>query len=324
MTLHLLWRAFFTALGGAIAIASMAFAADRPTPVMSLLVDETQEAQRVAFVHEEIRVHPGPLALAYTALVDTATEDWVLRVTDDAWSTLRRSQDYYDEGALIWLHADTIIRQQTQDRLSLDDFLRSFFGQRDTEPIVVPYTREEVEASLNTVCPYDWHTFFETRIYQVNSKPPTEGLEAAGWRLTYNSMPNNPLPYPDFTVTYAASHSIGIDVNNGGTIDDVLFRSPAYNAGLGPRMKIIAVDGQAYSADALNDAIARPTNGKITLLVQNFGTVESHEIHYPGGLRYPHLERIPGTHDYLSEIFEPRSDKVRQSNLQTPGKSPNR
>jgi predicted metalloprotease with PDZ domain len=254
-------------------------------------------------------------ARSYTPLVDTATEDWVLRVTDDAWSTLRRGQDYYDEGALIWLQADAIIRQQSQDRLSLDDFLLSFFGQRDTGPIVVPYTREEVEASLNTVCPYDWHTFFETRIYQVNSKPPTEGLEAAGWRLIYTSMPNNPLPYPSFTVTYVALHSIGIDVNNDGTVDDVLFGSPAYDAGLGPLMKIIAVDGQSYSADVLNDAIARPTNGKITLLVQNFGTVESHEIHYAGGVRYPHLERIPRTRDYLTEIFAPRSDKVRQSNL---------
>jgi len=91
-----------------------------------------------------------------------------------------------------------------------------------------------------------------------------------------------------------ASRSIGIDVNNGGAIDDVLFGSPAYNAGLGPLMKIIAVDGEACSADALNDAIAHPTNSKITLPVQNFGTVESHEISYPGGLRYPHPERSWG------------------------------
>jgi predicted metalloprotease with PDZ domain len=253
-------------------------------------------------------------ARAYTALVDTATEDWVLRITDDAWNTLRRSQDYYDEGALIWLHADAIIRQQTQDRLSLDDFLRSFFGQSDTGPIVVTYTREEVEASLNAVCPYDWHAFFEKRVYKVNSEPPTEGLEAAGWRLIYNSVPNNPLPYPEFSVAYAASHSIGLDVNNDGTIDDVLFGSPAYKSGLGPLMKIIAVDGQAYSAEALNETIAHPNNGKISLFVQNFGTLESHEIHYPGSLRYPHLERIPGTHDYLNEIFEPRGNKERQNN----------
>jgi len=246
-------------------------------------------------------------ARASTPLVDTATESWVLRTTDDAWGSLRRAQDYYDEGALIWLRADTIIREQTQGRLSLDDFLRSFFGQRDTGPIVVPYTREDVEAALAEICPYDWHSFFETRIYQVNSKPPTEGLEAAGWRLVYNDTPNNPLPFPTYPVTYFAMFSIGIDVTKDGTIDDVLPGAPAYEAGLGPLMKIVAVDGRAYSSDVLNDAIAHPRNGKITLLVRNFDTFESHEIRYAGGLRYPHLERIPGTHDYLSEIFAPRS-----------------
>jgi len=81
----------------------------------------------------------------------------------------------------MWLHADVIIREQTQGRRSLDDFLRSFLGQRDTGPIVVPYTRQDVEEALSAVCPYDWHTFIETHVYQVNSKPPTDGLEASGW-----------------------------------------------------------------------------------------------------------------------------------------------
>jgi predicted metalloprotease with PDZ domain len=79
---------------------------------------------------------------------------------DVGWSSLRRRQDYYDEGALMWLRADTIIREQTQDRLSLDDFLRSFLGQRDTDPIVVPYNREEVEAvARGNMSAYDWHSF---------------------------------------------------------------------------------------------------------------------------------------------------------------------
>jgi hypothetical protein len=35
------------------------------TPTMKLQVDETQAFRRIAFIHEEIRVQPGPLALAY-------------------------------------------------------------------------------------------------------------------------------------------------------------------------------------------------------------------------------------------------------------------
>ena len=75
---------------------------------------------------------------------------------------------------------DAIIREKTRDKKSLDDFLREFFGQQDTEPIVVPYTREDVEKALSAICAYDWHTYFETRIYKVNSKPPTDGLGGCG------------------------------------------------------------------------------------------------------------------------------------------------
>ncbi len=247
-------------------------------------------------------------ARASTALVDTATEDWVLRTVDDAWSSLRRGQDYYDEGALIWLRADTLIREQSKDRISLDDFLRGFFGQKDTEPIVVPYSRDEVEASLAAICAYDWHGFFETRVYQVNSKPPTDGLEAAGWRLVYNATPNSVYAavLPD---SYDAAYSIGMYVKKDGTISDVLPGTPAYDAGLGPHLTILAVDGRVYSSDVLNEAIAHPRNGKISVIVRNFDSVDIREIQYAGGIRYPHIEPIPGNHDYLSEILAPRSYK---------------
>jgi predicted metalloprotease with PDZ domain len=247
---------------------------------------------------------------ASSALVDTATENWILRNADRAWSSLRRGQDYYDEGGLMWLRADVLIREQTQGRLSLDDFLRNFFGQRDTGPIVAPYTREDVEAALSAICPYDWHTFIEARIYQVNSKPPTDGLEAAGWRIVYNATPNKEIFDSElFPIGYYGAYSIGMDVKKDGTIEDVWPGTPAYDAGLGPLMTLLAVDGTVYSADALNESIAHPRNGKISLQVRTFNSVESHEIQYSGGVRYPHLEQIPGTHDYLSEILAPRSSK---------------
>jgi predicted metalloprotease with PDZ domain len=244
----------------------------------------------------------------YTPLDDTATEDWVLRATGSSWSSLRRGQDYYDEGALTWLLADAIIRQQSHDAKSLDDFLRSFLGQRDTAPIVVPYTREDVEAALSAVWPYDWHSFFQKRIYDVNSNPPTEGIEAAGWRLVYNSTPNSAPFVPAINpVEVYGSYSIGMNVKKDGSISDVWQGTPAYAAGLGPRMTILAVNGRAYSADTLDDAIAHPQDGKIVIVARNFDSVQTYEIRYAGGLRYPHLERIPDTHDYLSEILKPRS-----------------
>jgi predicted metalloprotease with PDZ domain len=238
-----------------------------------------------------------------TALVDTATESWVLRGVRGGWGSLRRGQDYYDEGALMWLRADALIREQSHGKASLDDFLRGFLGQRDTGPIVAPYTRADVEAALAAVLPYDWHAFIEKYVYQVNPLPPTDGIEAAGWRVVYNATPNHKIFGSD---VYPAWASVGLNARKDGTIFEVYPGTPAYAAGLGPNMKIMAVDGHSFSAEAMDEAIAHPVDGKITLLVRNFDTVETREIAYAGGLRYPHLERIAGRQDYLGEILTAR------------------
>src|SRR5579863_2184514 len=197
-------------------------------------------------------------------------------------------------------------RHGTRSHLTIS--CESFFGQRDTEPIVVPYTRDDVEKALSVVCAYDWHNYFETRIYKVNSKPPIDGLEAAGWRLVYNPTPNNDIFFSDLLpFSYDGSYSIGLSVKKDGTIFDVLQGMPAWDAGLGPNMVILAVDGRAYSGDVLNESIAHPWNEKIVLQVRNFNSVETHEVRYAGGVRYPHLERVPGTHDYLTEMLATRS-----------------
>jgi predicted metalloprotease with PDZ domain len=144
----------------------------------------------------------------------------------------------------------------------------------------------------------------------VNAKPPFEGIEAAGWRLTYNDTPlHEPFWFELGHVSDIADTSIGIVTQKDGTVFDVVPGSPAYDAGLGPHMTILAVNGHTYSADALNESIAHPPNGKITVVVRNFDSVEIRELQYAGGLRYPHLEPIPGTHDFLSEILAPRYSK---------------
>jgi predicted metalloprotease with PDZ domain len=247
-------------------------------------------------------------ARASVPLVDTATENWILRTVDRGWSLLRRTQDYYNEGALIWLRADAVIRERSKGLHSLDDFLRGFFGQRDTEPIVVPYTRAEVEAGLSAVWPDDWHAFFETRVYQPNDAPPTDGLEAAGWRLVYNETPNKDrFRAPGFEAESSQLYSIGVMVMTDGTIADVSPGTPAYEAGLGPHMTILSVDGRTFSLEGLTKAIAHPVNGRLSVVVKNFDSVQSRDIRYQGGLRYPHLEQIAGSHDYLTEILTARN-----------------
>ncbi len=45
--------------------ATATMAQSVPSPVMKLVVDETQAPRRIAIIHEEIQVKPGPVALAY-------------------------------------------------------------------------------------------------------------------------------------------------------------------------------------------------------------------------------------------------------------------
>ena len=252
----------------------------------------------LASVASNFSISPGR---ASTPLVDTATEDWVLRSVRGGWRPLRRAQDYYDEGALMWLNADAIIRKGSNDKLSLDDFARRFLGEKDTPPIVHPYTRADVEAALQATFPYDWHSFIEKYVYQVNPHPPTDGIEAAGWRLVYNDTPAKRLSFRGNTISAMAS--LGMIVSPDGTIADLAPGTPAYGAGLGPGMTILSVDGHSFSAAALEAAIAHPDDDKITLVVRNFDTVATHTLRYGGGMRYPHLERIPDTPDYLTEIL---------------------
>jgi predicted metalloprotease with PDZ domain len=220
---------------------------------------------------------------------------------------LHRAQDYYFEGALVWLEADAVIRERSKNARSLDTFLRSFFGEHDTGPIVSTYTRDDLEAALAIVQPYDWHRFFETRIYQANGAPPTGGLDAAGWRLVYNETTNRDRFLPRGVDRRGAlRYSIGLLIANSGAIIDVIPGTPAYDAGLGPRTTVVAVNGRTFSLDALVDAVQHPVDGRIGLFVRNGETVEPREIKYQGGLRYPHLERIEAAADYLTDILTAR------------------
>src|SRR5271170_1683792 len=124
-------------------------------------------------------------------LADTAVAaPFLYNVSSRNWESWRRSVDFYDEGWLIWLEADILIRRQTQGKKSLDDFCRRFYGPPDSSPKMVPYTLDDLTAALNEVLPYDWRGFFQTRVYQINEHAPLGGIQDGGWRLVYNDNPN--------------------------------------------------------------------------------------------------------------------------------------
>ena len=257
---------------------------------------------------------------------DTAIAASILRANNQAWSNWRRGQDYYQEGELFWLDADTLIRQKTDNKKSLTDFLHIFLAKGgNTGPLIVTYNRDELIADLNQVVPYDWATFIHDRIDNINPHADLAGIERGGYKLVFTDKPSP----SERTMAMAggrrgaginAWYSLGLRVSgeagmsgaggmNGasGTITDVRWGSPADKANIAPGAKIIAVNGNIFSADALRAAI-RDAKGKtepIHLILQSDTFVTLADIDYHDGERYPVLERIPNTPPYLDDITTP-------------------
>jgi predicted metalloprotease with PDZ domain len=238
-------------------------------------------------------------------LEDTARSVQLLYGAGD-WQSLRRATDYYDESLLIWLEADQIIRSKTSGRKSLDDFCSAFFGQPGGPPSVKPYAFDDVVKALNAIAPYDWADFFEHRVY--DTKTPLGGLTASGWNLSYGDVPGPVLAArSNDHDSIEERFSIGLLLRSDGGIIDVVRNSPAWRAGLGPGMRIMAINGRTWSPQILHDAIAadRTVPGALEMLVQSQSSTFKATVEDQKGLQYPRLERNSSP-DTLSEILKPR------------------
>ncbi|MGB6600195.1 MAG: hypothetical protein WBE77_03820 [Candidatus Cybelea sp.] len=244
-------------------------------------------------------------------LADTAISAPFLYTSPGSWSNLRRSAgDFYDEGLLLWLDVDTLIRSLTNGAKTLDDYLHVYAAGGSREPTVKPYTFDDIVAMLNSVASYDWRSFFSDRVYSIAPKPPLEEFERSGWRLVYRATPSAYEKAAEASNHFAnLDYSIGLLLTGDGIVGNTVPGSAAASAGLAPGMKIVAVNGRSWSLDRLLDAIddAQRTRSPIVLLVQNASFIRSAPVAYYGGQRYPALERIPDTPDMLSKIFAPKT-----------------
>jgi predicted metalloprotease with PDZ domain len=248
-------------------------------------------------------------------LVDTAAAIPAFDGAPAAWTAYRRGRDYYDEAMLIWLEADTLLRQRSGNARSLDDFCRAFFGGGAAAAAAgpslpyVPYTADDVDAALGRIVPYDWRGFFAGRVEAIAPRAPLGGLEAAGWKLVYDERPNA------YQAALAAiqeivdlSLSLGIWVKKDGAVADVVVGSPAWQAGFGPGMKVVAVDGVKWSPEAAAAALpaAAHRTAPIAVTVEQGDEIRVLQIDYHGGERHPHLERDPARPDLLQAILAPK------------------
>ncbi len=246
-----------------------------------------------------------------TPLIDLTTGAPYFYLAKGIYPSIRRSSnDFYTEGDLLWLDVDTIIRERSRGARSLDTFLHRFTAPPLTGPIVETYTRSQVEGLLNEVEPYDWQAFFEKYVYHVDIDPPTDELARSGWRMVYNAKPN---PFIESQHaddrSFLGWYSFGANIGDDGVVKDVRQNSPAWRAGLAANMKVLAVNGQQFSIDVLTYALKRAehSTAPITLITTQTGWYQTLSLDYHNGIRYPHLERIPGTTDMLAEIAAPHA-----------------
>ncbi|HET8554394.1 MAG TPA: M61 family peptidase [Rhodanobacteraceae bacterium] len=233
-----------------------------------------------------------------------------------AGANWRRQNDFYREGQLLWMAVDMKIRTLSHGKHAIDDFARAFFGVDNGSFVTHTYTFDDVVAALDKVQPYDWASFLKTWVNGTGDEVPLlSGITASGWKLVYTDKPSRYESALENVgmgelegMGFNEMFSIGLFLRNGGAIADVRWNGPAFKAGLAPGMRIVAVDGKAYSIEALRDRIARAQQDKqpIHIRAKGDGVTRRYMIHYDGGLKYPHLVRAPGTTDYLKQILAPR------------------
>jgi predicted metalloprotease with PDZ domain len=243
-------------------------------------------------------------------LEDTAAAAPFLYGSRGEWSRRRRAVDFYDEGALLWLDADTLIREQSGGKKSLDDFARSFYGGSDGPPEVRPYSFDDVVQALDAVQPYDWRSFLERRLTVAGAEPPLDGITRGGWRVVYKPEQSGLLKEIEGAEKFTdLTTSIGLVLKEEGGVADVVPGKAADKAGLGPHMKVLAVNGRRLSPERLREAVAATAGGKgkVSLMVENGDYIQSRDLDYADGARYPHLERDPSKPDVIAAIFAPKA-----------------
>jgi len=246
---------------------------------------------------------------AWRNLQDTTNDPIISWHRPSAWQSYSRFGDYYLEGLLIWLDADTLIREKSNNAHSLGDFARAFFGVDDGSWVTHTYNFDDIVNTLNQVQPNDWAGFLRARLDGHGPGAPLDGLARGGWKLTYTDEPSAMQKSmaarrksADFT------YSLGLSLGHEGEIAAVLWGGPAFNAGLARGTKLVAVNGLAFDGPGqLADAITQAKTDKvpIELLFRDGEHFRDVKINYHGGLRYPHLERIPATPDRLDDILAP-------------------
>ncbi len=262
---------------------------------------------------------PGRPGRTWRDLQDTTFAELMHGGFGGGWFNWKRGSDYYDEGDLVWLWVDTIIRSQTNDQKSIDDFCHIFHGGPNEGPQLKTYTFDDVVAALNQVAPYDWAKFFHDRLDSLSPEAPVGGIEAAGWKVEFTDQQGQGGRggggggFGGNSTN--AIYSIGLSIAAEGRVSDCIWNSPAFKAGMIPGMTVLAINGRRFTPELFAAVLraSKTSSDPIELLVEDDDYFKTVRIDYHGGPRFPHLVRIEGKPDLLSEIIKARAPQPETS-----------
>ena len=268
------------------------------------LVSADQDRDDLAITAAQLDHLPGR---QWRNLQDTADAAPQLYFSPQAWNSWRRGTDFYNEDTLNWLWVDVIIRKQSKGTKSIDDFCHLFHGAPSTGPVLKTYRFDDVVNTLNQVVPYDWRGFWTERLTNHGPGAPLAGIAGAGWKLEYDENPSEMLTAAAGTYrSLPPSFSLGLNLTSDGSIIDTTEGEIAAKAGIGPGMKVVAVNGRRFTLEVLRDAIraSKISRDTIDLLIENTDYYKTYKLDYHGGEKYPHLVRDDSKPDLLSEILK--------------------
>ena len=270
------------------------------------LVSKQDTLDQYASIMANYDTAPGRL---WRDLVDTTNDPIISQRRPKGWTSWQRSEDYYNEGLLIWMDVDSMLREKSGGTKSIDDFARAFFGMRDGDYGELTYTLDDVAATLNGIVPNDWKAYLQRRLTEHAAGAPIDGFRRNGYTLVYTDQPT-----PVFKQGEKArknvdlTYSLGLVANMTGDVTGVLWDGPAFKAGLTVGTQIVGVGDMTYSDERLRAAVtaARGTKQPITLTLKNGDRLRTVGIDYHGGLRYPHLQKTGAGETGLDRLLTAR------------------
>jgi predicted metalloprotease with PDZ domain len=271
----------------------------------------TPEQYRDQIASIAAQLGPGRPGRTWRNLQDTTLAPLMSGGFGGGWFDWKRGADYYDEGDLVWLWVDTIIRDTTHGQKSIDDFCHIFHGGPNNGPEVKPYTFDEIVSTLNQVAPYDWAKFLRERLDSNSPEAPVGGIEASGWKLEFSDQESHAARGGGGGGGGAnATYSLGLALSSvDGRVIDSIWGSPAFLAGITSGMQVVAVNGRRFTPEVFATALrdTKTSTSPMQLIVVSDDYYKTVSLDYHGGPRYPHLVRIEGKPDMLSDIIKARA-----------------